>query len=140
MRSTPAPVHPVRFTVTPAADLMLSTPSPDRDIAISPDGTRLVYQTGQGGYNQSSELHVRAVDELESVPLLRGLSDARAPFFSPDSQWVGLVGQATRGGVDYDLKKVSITGGSPIAICRIEGLPLQSQELIQLRIYVTDPG
>jgi serine/threonine protein kinase len=120
-RSTPAAVQPVRFTVTPSADLMLSTPSPDRDIAISPDGNRLVYQTGQGGYNQSSELQVRAIDQLESVPLLRGLSDARAPFFSPDSRWVGFVGQTTVGAIDYDLKKVSITGGSPIAICRVEG-------------------
>jgi len=121
MRSTPAPVHPVRFTVAAPPDLVLATPSPDRDIAISPDGTRVVYQTGQGGYNQSSELQVRALDQLESVPLLRGLTDARAPFISPDGQWVGFFGRASQRMLDYELKKVSITGGIPISISRIEG-------------------
>jgi len=119
-RSKPAAAQPVRFTVTPPADLALSTPSPDRDLAISPDGTRLVYQTGQGGFNQSSELYVRAVDQIESVPL-RGITDPRAPFISADGQWVGFFSPVSRGSLDYELKKVSMTGGSAIAICRIEG-------------------
>ncbi len=119
-RSTVAPAHAVRFAVAPPADRSLSTPGPDRDLAISPDGTRLVYQTGQGGYNQSSELYLRAISELESVPL-RGITGPRAPFFSPDGRWVGFFSQIAPGSVDYELKKVPVTGGSSIAICRIDG-------------------
>jgi hypothetical protein len=114
MRSMPEPAQPVRFTITPT-DVPLTTIGPDRDIAISPDGTRLVYATGSG---ITAELRVRAIDQLESVQL-RGITGARGPFFSPDNQWIGFFSLKAAG--NFELKKVSITGGPAILICQLTG-------------------
>ena len=56
-------------------------PGGDRDIAITPDGSRIVYR----GNNQ---LLVRALDQLEPT-VLSGLGAPRGVFISPDGQWVG---------------------------------------------------
>src|SRR5207244_2397410 len=40
---------------------------------------------------------------------------ARAPFFSPDGKWIGFF--------QSGLKKVSVTGGSPVSVCPITGTP-----------------
>ena len=42
---------------------------------------------------------------------------AYAPFFSPDSRWIGFF-------ENTDLKKVSIAGGPAITLCRVNGVPL----------------
>ena len=109
-----APIQPVRFTVTPAEDVVFATASDDREAAISSDGTRLVY----AGRGSTAGLHVRAMEQLRSLPL-GGTIGARWPFISPDGQWVGF---STRSGaVNGELRKVSITGGLPITICEIQG-------------------
>ena len=117
LRSTPAPTRqPVHFAVTTSGNASLAINSPFRDLAISPDGTRLVYTVGTGAEN--AQLMVRAIDQLEATPL-RGLEASVSPFISPDSKWIGfgsLRGQAS------ELKKVSMTGGPPITLCRLPGL------------------
>ena len=81
----------------------------DRDIAITPDGSRVVYR----GNNR---LLVRALDQLEST-VLTGLGPApRGAFISPDGQWVGFVDGTT-------IKKVAITGGPPVTLCPDQGAP-----------------
>ena len=73
------------------------------DIAISPDGTRVVY-TATGG--NPAQLYVRAIDELTATPF-QGLDvQVFGPFISPDSAWVGFNDQR-----DNTLKRVSILGG-----------------------------
>jgi serine/threonine-protein kinase len=75
-------------------------------VAISPDGTRLVYAASQGGIQR---LYLRAMDSLleaQSVPDTEGAS---SPFFSPDSQWLGFLSGGT-------LKKVSVGGGAAATI------------------------
>ncbi len=57
----------------------------DGEIAISPDGTRIVYV---GPYERGSLLWVRPVDSLHARRLL-GTEDARDPFFSPDGGAIG---------------------------------------------------
>jgi serine/threonine protein kinase/Tol biopolymer transport system component len=79
-------------------------------VALSPDGHHIVYSANR-------RLYLRAMDQLEAVPL-RGTEGSeeeagRSPFFSPDGQWVGFW-QA-----GY-LKKVSITGGSPVVLVQAE--------------------
>src|SRR5207248_8571412 len=100
--ATPRPL--VRFAVdlaTSASTLpMLRNP-----IAISPDGSRLVYVANQ-------RLYVRALDQLEATPIAGSESatpetSVRAPFFSPDSQWIGFW-------QDRQLKKIAITGGAAV--------------------------
>jgi serine/threonine-protein kinase len=79
-------------------------------VELSPDGRHIVYVTdGEAGRT----LSVRALDQLEGTPLVTGSSQSQPyhPFFSPDGQWVGFV-------TPTELKKVPITGGTPIALCK----------------------
>ncbi len=68
--NTPAPLPLVRFTVPLTAALPISGSGLDRDLAMSPDGTRLVYASVDG------RLVVRGIDQIEAVPL-SGVTDAR---------------------------------------------------------------
>jgi Tol biopolymer transport system component len=80
------------------------------DVAISPDGTRLVY-VGRRGSTQ--QLFTRAVSELE-VSAIPGTENAVGPFFSPDGNWIGF-------GADDELRKVPIGGGTPQTLCTARG-------------------
>ena len=102
-----APVTRLAITLPAAQPLALSFNAPD--IALSPDGTHLAFTVGL-----QSQLIVRALDQLDAAPI-EGITGARAPFFSPDGRWVGFFDQ---GG---ELRKVSIDGGRPIAICKVDG-------------------
>ena len=101
----PAPALAARFTLTFPPTEPLDLLGVGRDIAVSPDGRYLVYQSG-------GRLVLRALDQLDVVPLsnVRG----RTPFFSPDSQWIGFFD----GG---DLMKVAVTGEPVIPISREMG-------------------
>ena len=98
-----------RFMIVPPAAQPMQVSGFDRDLAISPDGTHLVYvATPASGLRQ---LMVRAIDRLDAVPL-RGITGsvvAVSPFISPDGRWVGFF-------ENRDLRKVSITGGPPITL------------------------
>jgi serine/threonine-protein kinase len=59
---------------------------------------------------------LREIDQLDSQPLA-GITYAYAPFFSPDSQWIGFIENA-------ELKKVSITGGPAVTIGPVAGTAL----------------
>jgi serine/threonine-protein kinase len=100
----------MRTTITPAGAAALTISGNDRDLAITPDGTRVVYVGNNG-----TQLFVRSLDALEPVPILTS-SGVRAPFVSPDGQWVGFHEGAS-------LKKVAITGGPPIEVTLIDGGP-----------------
>ena len=71
-------------------------------LAISPNGTHLVYWGGK-------LLHLRALDRLDDDIPLRGTDGAREPFFSPDGQWIGFL-------LDGQLKRMPVGGGAPIAL------------------------
>jgi eukaryotic-like serine/threonine-protein kinase len=72
-------------------------------MALSPDGSRFVYNAAQG-------LYLRSMDQLEAR-LIPGTEAALSnPFFSPDGQWVGYF-QVNQ------LKKIAISGGAPVTIC-----------------------
>jgi eukaryotic-like serine/threonine-protein kinase len=75
-------------------------------IALSPDGSRLVYVANRAGID---ELHVRPLDRLEATAI-PGTEGAESPFFSPDGQSVGFFAEGK-------LKKVSLNRGSPLALC-----------------------
>jgi serine/threonine-protein kinase len=116
-RPMPAPApSPVRFTVAATGSMPLAAGSPFRDIAISPDGSRLVYVVSSGA--GTGQLMTRALDQLEATPV-RGVESVAAPFISPDGKWIGfLEGFASRS----MLRKVAVTGGPPITICEVRGL------------------
>src|SRR5580692_4133633 len=81
-------------------------------VVISPDGTRLAYVTRAGG-SAVGQLYVRELDKVAAVQL-DGAAGAQAAFFSVDSQWIGFF-------ADGKLKKISVRGGAPIALCDAGG-------------------
>jgi Tol biopolymer transport system component len=80
-------------------------------VAISPDGHVLAWV---GATEESTQLYMRHLDEDE-VQLIEGSEGGLAPFFSPDSQWLGFF-------ADRMLKKVSIRGGAAQTIREIDHL------------------
>ena len=82
-----------------------------RDLALTPDGTRLVYVGANG-----ASLFVRTLDQLDATPLA-GFNAAFGPFVSPDGQWIGVFDGASAPA----LKKVAITGGPAVTLARPDG-------------------
>ena len=115
MRPAPPPaLQTSRFVVTPPAAQALAVSGFNRDLAISPDGSQLVYMAGA-----QAQLMVRAIDQLDAQAL-PGITSVYAPFLSPDGRWIGFftTGEAS------EMKKVSFTGGSAVTLCRIKGRAL----------------
>ncbi|HXI90434.1 MAG TPA: protein kinase [Blastocatellia bacterium] len=75
-------------------------------IAISPDGSNLVYVAIHNG---AAQLYLRPLDRFEAKPI-SGTEGAYNPFFSPDGKWVAFF-------ADNKLKKVSLSGGEPATLC-----------------------
>ena len=83
----PSPGSLARFVViTPPDGPLLRSPT-QPEVAISPDGTRIVYASGTGPA-ATRQLYLRHVDQLDATPL-RGTEGGDAPFFSPDGESVG---------------------------------------------------
>jgi serine/threonine protein kinase len=104
----PAATH-LSFTLplqTPAT----SDINANHRLAISPDGRKIVYEADLG---DKRELYVRFLGEPEGK-LIEGTTDARNPFFSPDSEWIAF-------GQGQQLQKVAVSGGSPVTICEMRG-------------------
>jgi serine/threonine-protein kinase len=96
--------------VTTSGSAALSLGADGRDVAITPDGSRVVYRG-------NSQLLVRALNQLEPT-VLSGLGAPRDVFISPDGQWVGFFDGITM------MKKVAITGGSPVTVVSAtQGVP-----------------
>jgi serine/threonine-protein kinase len=79
-------------------------------VAISPDGTLIVYQAFT---NNKMFLYKRYLDQYEAIPI-PGTEGGQYPFFSPDGDWIGYHCNGL-------LKKVLIEGGIPINICEAPG-------------------
>ncbi|UCF38284.1 MAG: PD40 domain-containing protein, partial [Acidobacteriota bacterium] len=77
-------------------------------ITLSRDGSRLAYMTGSSSLPTLS-LYLRPLNRMKSEVLTQG---AYNPFFSPDGQWVGFV-------TPTELKKVSVSGGTPLTLCPV---------------------
>ncbi|MCI0698126.1 protein kinase [candidate division KSB1 bacterium] len=113
-RPTPSPAPVKRWNITlPESASIASIGSAPLGIgrpalALSPDGSNLVYVADLGGKTQ---LYRRPMDQFEAAPI-PGTEGAYNPFFSPDGQWVGFFS-------GNELKKVSISGGAPISLCEV---------------------
>ncbi len=76
-----------------------------RGLAISPDGTVLVYVARVGS---SSQLYRRPLDR-DQATAMPGTDGAADPIFSPDGAWIAYVA----GG---ELRKVPTGGGAPVTV------------------------
>ena len=104
------PADVMRFAIVPPDTAPLNRRSVFQNLAISPDGTQVVY-VGPNPSATGSQLNLRAIDQVGGAPL-RGGDGGFGPFVSPDSEWVGFLRRT--GGTT--LQKVSIFGGPPVML------------------------
>src|SRR5262245_6836983 len=97
-----------RVTIVPPANAPLVINGNGRDLAITPDGTHIVYVGGANG----SRLYVRALDQYD-VTSISGVGSPGHPFISPNGQWIGFFDGGT------SLKKVPLAGGPAVEIAAI---------------------
>ena len=95
-----------RLQVTPPDSARLTVSADDRNLAITPDGARLVY-VGDAG----RQLFVRAMDALEPRSVYTGAP--RGPFVSPDGNWIGFAESG-------ELKKIPIGGGPAVTLATLD--------------------
>lgn len=81
------------------------------DVDISADGNEIAYLASDG---KARRVFLRPMDRLEGSGL-PGTDGALSPFFSPDGQWIGFFAEGK-------LKKVSIHGGEPVALCEVPSM------------------
>ena len=104
-----APVSPrvTRFQLAATGPAALTINVNDRDLAITPDGSKVVYVG-----NNSTQIFVRALDALTPVAVYTGAP--RSPFISPDGQWIGFIDD------NRVLSKVAMTGGPAVRLALLE--------------------
>ena len=118
MRPAPLPARVERFVIPTPADASAIS-NFGSAVAMSPDGSRVVYRTlprGAADVATDAVLYLRDRGQLEPT-LLRGTEGATGPVFSPDGEWI-----AFQNLKDQTLKRVSVLGGLPQTICRVDGL------------------
>jgi serine/threonine-protein kinase len=86
-RSAIAPPTQSRLHITPPTTAALSLDGAYRDIAITPDGSRVVYVGANG-----TTLFVRPLDQLESIPLVRGGAPVTRSCLPMASGWASSTG------------------------------------------------
>jgi serine/threonine-protein kinase len=104
----------MRLSILPPPDRpLVVTGNPSRALALSPDGTQIVYVASAPDASQPgarrSQLALRSLAS-RTVRDIPGTTGALQPFFSSDGQWVGFF--TSRG----ELKKVSLAGGNPVTL------------------------
>jgi Tol biopolymer transport system component len=121
-RQTPVPLETTRtiLSVAPSGEASGANPLEQRvggarptrtAVALSPDGKTLVFSAIWGGTQQ---LYARRMDQLNATPI-SGTTGGDSPFFSPDGQWVGF-------GAGGELRKVPLSGGPAVAVCKAAAL------------------
>ena len=94
-------------------------PPPTRtDVALSPDGTLLVFSGRTGGRQQ---LYLHEMNRLGSVPIA-GTENSNSPFFSPDGQWLGFWTGRVDAGEIGELKKLRLDGGPAVTLAKVPPL------------------
>jgi len=107
----------LHFRETPAAErsLRLSIPLPENAgpgfLEISPDGKRVLLAMTREGIGR---LYLRSLDSGDLQPL-SGTNLARAPFWSPDSRFIGFFAESK-------LKVIPAAGGPAQILCSETGL------------------
>ena len=107
--AAPAP-RVAQFEISLRAPETLAPAGSDHDLAISPDGTYVIYRASNG---DGFFLAVRAIHDLNARILGSTEGATYGPFVSPDGAWVGFSDEG-----DGTLKRVPILGGPAVAICQ----------------------
>ena len=109
-RST-TPLEVARFSVQIPDDMVFLRPSVGAPLlALSPDGTKLVFQSNR-------QLYVRSMAEMDARVIPGTNSDPSNPIFSPDGEWIVFYALGEKA-----LKKIAVTGGAPLTLCNAENV------------------
>ena len=108
----PMPSSPVtRFALTLGEGQQIIVGN-SQTVAVSPDGTRLVYAA-------NNQLYLRSMSDLEARPI-PGTQQPEGsvpftPVFSPDGQSIAFFSQWDRA-----VKKIAVSGGAAVTICPVD--------------------
>jgi eukaryotic-like serine/threonine-protein kinase len=102
--STVSPVTRFEFALPHGQQLTL----PRQAVAISPDGSHIAYSA-------DGRLYLRSMAALEPLAIA-GTENGVNPVFAPD-------GQSLVFWVDSSIKRIALTGGVPVTICRTGTAP-----------------
>ena len=105
IKQSDLPLIQLDLDLGPDVNLAVAPGSGSR-IALSPDGSRLVFMS-------EARLYTRRLDQSNETEL-KGAEGASAPFFSPDGKWVVFFAQ-------NKLKKISVEGGAAVTLCDAAG-------------------
>jgi eukaryotic-like serine/threonine-protein kinase len=99
----------VRFDIplTPSESAVFSFLTLDRGVAMSPDGTRIVFRV-------PPQLFLRNINTPGVTPI-PGTEGAVYPFFSPDGQSIAFFASGK-------LKRMALAGGAPATLCDVQNL------------------
>ncbi|HEX7190539.1 MAG TPA: protein kinase [Thermoanaerobaculia bacterium] len=103
----PLPVVRVDLNLNPPVNTYFAV---GRQVALSPDGRRLAYVAQD---RSAIAIVVRTLDRGDAITL-PGTTEARSPFFSPDSQWIAFFNGS-------GLTKVPAEGGPPQLVTPFSG-------------------
>jgi serine/threonine-protein kinase len=106
--ATVAQVAHFEMPVADRAQLTLSR----RVIAVSPDGTHIVYVA-------DGRLYLRSLSDVSARPI-PGAETGVQPAFSPDGQWIVFW-------ADPSLRRIAIAGGVPVTVCNTAPAPFGVQ-------------
>jgi len=89
----------------------INVPNRTSTPTLSRDGSRMVYIMNTGGRPQ---LALRMMDQLDGKAIPGDIYGVW-PEFSPDGQWIAYISYPA----PFQLKKVPVTGGTPITLCDV---------------------
>lgn len=101
------PLRVSRLQVAGSGNAEVNLGFNDRDLAITPDGSKLIYVGNDGS------LFVRALDALTPVAVYSGARPFGL-FTSPDGEWIGFRERPST------LKKVPVTGGPAVTLAAVD--------------------
>ena len=107
--SSPASAPTVRFSLPPPRNGNFEFSVEQTFLAVSPDGSRLVYSATdpEGG----QRLWLRPLAELEGRPI-PGTEGAVSVFWSPDGRSIGFF-------TGSKLKRLDLSGSAPVTLCEV---------------------
>jgi eukaryotic-like serine/threonine-protein kinase len=107
---SPTPASPVMRLPLTLGEVQQFGHVNNQNLAVSPDGTHLVY-----GANNQLYLKSMSNFEVRPIPGTRETLTPYAPVFSPDSQSIAFYSP-----VDKAIKKIAVSGGAAVTICPAE--------------------
>lgn len=86
------------------------------ELALSPDGTSVVFSANPDGKMENARLYRRVLDRRDATIVPGTPAGVCMPVFSPDGRWIAYW-------ADKQVFKVPVDGGSPVALSEVPARP-----------------